>query len=139
GEIERNHRNILEIDISPHVELGPIRHREHAHALAGPNLGVGDMPKLRPLPLGIPVLRRVAEREDALFRPRLLLVAPRPAEGSIETVGGERLLERLGLHDVGIERAAMRYGRDAVLAALFVDMDEEVDPEPPRLPVAKSD
>ena len=83
--------------------------------------------------------RDVAERVHPLLGARLLLVAPRAAERRIETVAGERLLERLGLHDVGIERAAMGDGRDAVLHPLLVGVDDEIEPEPLHLAIAKFD
>src|SRR5262249_4188205 len=54
-------------------------------------------------------------------------------------VGRERLLQRLGLHDVGVKRAAMGDRRDAVLHALLVGMDDQVEPEPASLLVAERD
>src|ERR1700687_5246388 len=97
------------------------------------------MPELRPLPLRIPVMGGIAEREHALLGARLFLVAPRAAEGRIEAVQLESLLQRLRLHDIGVERAAMGDGRDAVANALLVDMDRQIEAEPPHLAIAKRD
>src|SRR5262245_8377057 len=113
------------MDVGPNVELGPIRQRKHAHALARPDPGVSEMPELWTLPLRVPVLRDVAEGKYALLGARLLLVAARPAERRVETMRGQRLLQRLGLHDVGVERAAMSNRRNAVLHALLVGMDDQ--------------
>src|SRR4029078_10027740 len=69
----------------------------------------------------------------------LFLVAPRPAEGRIEMMALQRLLETLRLHDVGVEGAAMGDWRDAVAHALLVDVHHEIDAEPLRLAVAEGD
>ena len=49
-----------------------------------------------------------ADREHALLGARLLFVAPGAAERGVEAVDVERLLERLRLHDVGVNRRAVR-------------------------------
>src|SRR6185437_7731535 len=85
-EIKRHDGDVLEMNVGPHVELGPVGEREHAHALARPELGVGKMPELWPLALGIPIMRGVAEREHALLGARLFLIAPRAAERRIEVM-----------------------------------------------------
>ena len=97
------------------------------------------MPQLRTLALRVPNMRGIAEGIDALLGARFLLVAPRAAERRVEAVRGQRLLQRLRLHHVGIERAAMRDRRDAVAHALLVGVHDEIDPEPLRLGVAEGD
>ena len=84
------------------------------------------LPHLGSLVLRVPHMLRVAEGEDALLGARFLLVAARTAESSVVTASLERLLQRLRLHDVGIERAAMGDRRDAVLRALLVGMDQQL-------------
>jgi hypothetical protein len=56
---------------------------------------------------------RAAEREDALLGARLLLVAPRAAEGGVEAVLVQRLLQALGLPQVGVDLRAVVEGVDA--------------------------
>ena len=46
---------------------------------------------------------RAPKREDALLGARFFLVAPRPADRRIEAMQVERLPQRLGLHDVGMD------------------------------------
>src|SRR5262249_41413251 len=99
----------------------------------------GDMPKLWPLPFRVPVLGGIAEGKYPFLCPRFLLVAPRPAEGRIEAVGRERVLERFRLHDIGIERTAVGDRGDAVFDPPLVDMDDEIEVEPSCLLVAKGD
>jgi hypothetical protein len=48
-----------------------------------------------------------AEREDALLGAALFLVAARAAEGGVEAVFVERLLQALGLHHLGVQRRAV--------------------------------
>src|SRR3546814_16935359 len=52
GEVERHDRNIFARDILPDVELGPVRDREHAAALALRLAGVVEVPELGTLLLG---------------------------------------------------------------------------------------
>ena len=85
GEIERYNRHILRPDVLPDVELGPIRQREHPHRLAGLDPCVEQPPQLGTLIAWIPSVIGRAMRENALLGPALFLVAPRPAEGGVET------------------------------------------------------
>jgi hypothetical protein len=50
-----------------------------------------------------------------------------PPQRRVEPVLLERLFERLGLHDIGVNRGAMPEGVDAHRDAIEVDMDEEID------------
>src|SRR5690606_18308730 len=75
GEVQRHHRDALAADIAPDVELGPVRQREYAHALARVHPRVVEVPQLRPLPARVPALLAVAEGKHALLGARLLLVA----------------------------------------------------------------
>src|SRR3546814_4479996 len=77
--------------------------------------------------LGIPAVTCGAEGEDALLRPALLLVAPRAAEGDIEAVEVERLLQSLGLPHVGVQ-GAMVERVDAARLRLGVLIDDQVHP-----------
>src|SRR6266480_2235212 len=54
-EVERDDRNVLEVDVLPDIDLGPVREREHADALAGTQLAVEQAPELGTLPLRIPL------------------------------------------------------------------------------------
>ena len=39
GEVERHDRDVLDVDVAPDVDLGPVRERKHADALARPDAG----------------------------------------------------------------------------------------------------
>ena len=95
-----------------------------------------DVPQLGALVLGIPAVRCRAEGEDALFRAALFLVAARAAEGRIEPVLVERLLEPLGLPHVGMQRAVIE-GIDPALLGLGVLVDDQVHPGVPRCLLAQ--
>jgi hypothetical protein len=47
---------LLEVDVLPHVELGPVGQREHADALARVDLAVVEVPQLGALVLRVPLL-----------------------------------------------------------------------------------
>jgi hypothetical protein len=56
---------------------------------------------------GIPAMLRVAERKYALLGTRLLFITSCTADGGIETVFVESLLECGGFHDVGMHWGAV--------------------------------
>ena len=61
----------LREDVLPHVELGPVRDREHAHVLAPPHAAVVEAPQLRALAPRVPLAEVVAEaRRSAPSRAR---------------------------------------------------------------------
>ncbi len=126
GEVEGDDRDVLATDVLPHVELGPVRQREHPHALPRGLAGVVEPPQLGALRLGIPAVLHGADREDPLLGPGLLLVTPGTAEGEIEAVEVEGLLEALGLPQVGVHRRAMVERVDAPLDAIGVLVHEQL-------------
>ena len=72
-------------------------------------------------------MRLVAETEDTFFRPALFLVATGTAKGRVELVLVQRRFQRVGLHQFGVPFAV--FPRiDVVLATLFVDVDDQVQP-----------
>src|SRR6185312_17512072 len=93
GEIERNHVELLQRDIAPHVAFGPIRQREHAHRLAFAEPAIQQLPHLRALAARLPAMAGGAEGEHALLGAGGFLVAPRAAECRIEAAGIERLAQ----------------------------------------------
>ena len=79
---------------------------------------VEERPQLGTLALGIPAMVGRAVREDALLGAALLLVAPGAADRGIEAVAVERLPQRLRLHDVGVDGAAVDDRADALAQAI---------------------
>ena len=68
-EVERHDRDVLQVDVLPDVELGPVRQREHADALALVLARVVERPELGALVLRIPaVLRACGTRRCAPWR-----------------------------------------------------------------------
>ena len=127
--VERHDRDVLLVDVLPHVELGPVRQREDPHALAGLGAGVVEPPQLGALGLGVPPVLGGADGEDALLGPGLLLVAAGATEGEVEAVLVEGLLEPLGLPDVGVHRRAVVERVDAALDGVGVLVDQQVHPD----------
>ena len=103
------------LDVLPDVELGEVREREGAQVLAGPHAALVELPQFGPLPLGVPLPERVAERQDPFFGPRLVLVAARPAEGGVEAVFPD------GIEQGGGLQAVARGRRTGVGHAALVD------------------
>src|SRR6202000_3365281 len=81
----------------PDVELGPVGDREDADVLALAMTPVVEVPQLGPLVLRVPLAEFVAEGEDPLLRPRLVLVAPAAAEDGVEATVLDRVEQRPGL------------------------------------------
>mgnify|MGYP006915169719 CR=1 FL=1 len=65
---------------------------------------------------------RGTERERSLLRATLLLVTTCAAEGGIEAVLVECLLELLGLHGIGVHRGTVRERTDAAGEAVRIDV-----------------
>ena len=93
-EVDRRQLETLGAHVVPHVELRPVREREHAHVLAAAHAAVVEVPQLGPLAARVPLAEVVAEREHALLGPRALLVAPRAAERGVEPVLLDRVEQR---------------------------------------------
>src|SRR3984957_16100179 len=72
-EVDRRDLQLLLVDVLPHVQLSPVRQREHAYVLALFDAPVVQVPQLRELVLRVPLAEVVAEGEHALLRPRTLL------------------------------------------------------------------
>ncbi len=84
-------------------------------------------------------MARVAEAEDALLGPALLLVTPRTAERGIVATGVEGLLEGLGLHDVRVALRAVVERVDLVSLSLGVDPLDQLDTDVLGQLVAEAD
>jgi hypothetical protein len=46
GEVQRHHGNVFGVDVGPDVDLGPVRQREHADAVAAAQATVVEIPEL---------------------------------------------------------------------------------------------
>src|SRR5436305_5481555 len=73
-EVDGGDLELLLVDVLPHVQLRPVRQREHTHVLALADAAVVEVPQLGALVLGVPLPELVAEGEHALLRARALLV-----------------------------------------------------------------
>src|SRR5262249_21241883 len=124
GKIKWHHRDFFQHDVMPDVELGPVRQREYADRLTWLDSGVEQIPKLWTLITRIPGMALRAKREDALLGATLLFIAPRTAEGGVEAMQVERLLQRLSLHHVSMHRRTGRNRADAAFDALLIDVDD---------------
>src|SRR6185369_17896276 len=122
---ERDDRDVLDLDVLPDVELGPVREREDADALARADPAVQQMPQLRPLVLRIPLSLGVAQREDAFLRARPLLVAAGSAERRIEVAGLEAVEPRLGFQQTAAALGADQEGLRAVGDRFLVGMNDQ--------------
>ena len=69
-------------------------------------------------------MRARAERKHPLLGARSLLVAAGAAERGVEAVAVERLLERLGLHDVGVNVEPCVNGSMPAAEPVLVDVDD---------------
>src|SRR3984885_4386308 len=80
-----------------------------------------------------------AEREDALLGAALFLVAARAAEGGVEAVFVKRLFQRFGLHHMRMHGRARGKGIDAAGNAVLIDVNQQIEIEPPRRLVSERD
>src|SRR3954449_404734 len=115
-EVDLRELEILARDVLPDVELGPVRDREHPDVLALADARVVEVPQLGTLRARVPLAEVVAEAEDALLRPRTLLVAARTAHRRIELMLLDRVEQRRRLQLV-----ARRARAGLLLHATVVD------------------
>src|SRR6185312_5898337 len=85
---------LLACDVLPHIELGPVRDREHPDVLALADPRVVEVPELRPLRARVPLSEVVAEAEDALLRACPLFIAASTAHCGVEPVFLDRVEQR---------------------------------------------
>ena len=130
GEVEGHDGDLLEMDVLPHVELGPVGQGKDPNALALVDPSVVDVPEFGTLILGVPTVMLVAEGEHALLGTGLLFVSPCPAKGGVETVLVQRLLESVCLHQLGVLLAVVER-MDVVLETLLVDVNDHIEVQLP--------
>src|SRR5579862_9877585 len=136
-EVDRREFEPLARDVLPDVELGPVRDRKHADVLTLADARVEEVPELRTLGPRVPLAEVVAEAEDALFRPRTLLVAARAAHRRIEAVLGDRVEQRRRLELVPRRARARLLDDAAAVDRLLHACDDEPLAELGDTPVAK--
>ena len=124
-EVKRHDRNFFEVNVLPNVKLGPVRQRKDTDAFAFVDFAVVEVPQFGALVLGIPGVVLVAEGVDAFFGTRLFFVATGTTERCVKFVFVERLFQRVGFHNVGVDVATVRVGADALFDAFFVDVDDQ--------------
>src|SRR5580658_3129175 len=95
------------MNVLPDIELGPVGQWKYANALALCLAGVVQVPELRTLVLRVPALRCRAKREDPFLGAGFFLVPARAAEGGIELVFRECLLQPFSLPQIGVQRAVV--------------------------------
>src|SRR5690606_19188033 len=138
-EVQRNDRYVLEVDVLPDTQFGPVGQGEYTQALALVLAGVVQLPQFGTLPLRVPSMLGGAKREDPFLGAGFLLVAPRAAERSIEAILVQRLFQALGLHYVRVHVRALHERIDAAGDAFGVDVHQQLQPEAARRLVAKFD
>src|SRR5699024_7500933 len=127
GEVELRQGDVLPGDVAPHIEFGEVRDREHAHVLTGQVATVVDVPQLGALAAGVPAAEFVAQGDDPLLRPGLVLVPAGPTEDRAEAAGAEGVDGRLGRECV--PGAVGRSGRATVVDVVLYLRHREVEAE----------
>ncbi len=84
-------------------------------------------------------MRGAPEREHPLLGAGLLLVPARAPERGVIPAGIKSLLQRLGLHDIGMDLGAVAERPDAARHAVGIDMDDEIKAKPAGGLVAEPD
>src|SRR3954447_6745915 len=138
-EVDLRKLELLALDVLPHIELRPVRDREHAHVLALADARVVDVPELGPLRAGVPLAEIVAEREDALLRACALLVAAGSADRGIELVLLDRVEERRRLQLVARGARGGLVDDAALVDRLLHACDDQALAELLDAPVAELD
>jgi hypothetical protein len=126
-EVDRRQADALPLDVLPDVQLGPVGQREDPDALAVVDPPVVERPQLGPLVLRVPLAEVVAEGEDPLLRPGLVLVPAGAAEDRGEPVLLQRVEQDRGLDPVA--GAVRRLDHGAVVDGLLHARDHQLHAE----------
>src|SRR5580704_17431942 len=97
GVVKRNDRNVLKMDVLPHVHLRPVGKRKTPDALPRVQPARKKIPKFGALILRVPLAERIAERENAFLSPGFFLVATGSSESRIELSGPQGVEKSLRL------------------------------------------
>ena len=100
GEVDGRDLDLFVGDVLPDVELGPVGEGEDPDVLAPAVAAVVEVPQFGALGLGVPLPELVAEAEDPLLRPGLLLVPAPAAEDGVEAALPDAPEQRRGLQAV---------------------------------------
>src|SRR5438309_8126054 len=103
-KVQRRDFDPLPRDVTPDVELGPIRKRKYPQTFSGMHVCIIQAPKLRPLRRGSHLCCAV-RKETIRFRAALFLIAASAAECGVKPMLFERLTQAIGLHDLCISCA----------------------------------
>src|SRR3546814_11723243 len=104
-KIERHDGDVFARDILPDVEFGPVADRKDADALPLRFTGVVQVPQFGPLLLRVPAVGRGAEREDAFLGAVFFLVTASAANGDVQAVEVECVLQPFGMPLAGVQCA----------------------------------
>jgi len=114
------------MDVLPDIELGPVGDGEDADAFVGFDVGVVEVPELGALSLWVPAMTGGAEGEDPLLGTAFFFVTAGAAKDCIKAMFVERLLERLGLHDISVVVAAVGKRIDTGGQPVEIGMDKQL-------------
>ena len=109
GEVERHDRDLLEVDVLPDVELGPVREREDADALARAACARCRGATARAAGSSGPsgAARSGTRRSRSLARD-FSSSRRAPPKAASKPYWSSACFSALGLHDVGVQRRAVR-------------------------------
>ncbi len=119
-------RNILALDVTPDVDLGPVEQRLHPYVLAFRRIGRELSPKFRRLIFVIPLELRIAGREVSFLRTGWIFVAPDSGDQRVEFVFREHLLKRDRFQFVRYGHRIMRLVTNAACTCFGVDLHDEI-------------
>jgi hypothetical protein len=138
-EIDRRQFEFFAGDVLPHVELGPVRDRKHAHVFARMDARVVQVPEFRTLRFRIPLTEFVAERKDAFFRARFFFIATCAADAGVELVFGDCFQQRHCLRCVARIGIGIAQAHGAALHRILDVADNQAFAEFSRALVAEGD
>ena len=128
GEVQRDDRDLLQMDVLPDVQLGPVAHREYPDRFPLIDPSVVKIPQLRALIFGIPAMGPIPKAKHAFLGTTLLFVATSAPKRCIKTVLGQGRLERVGFHQLRMTLAVFPRG-NIQLEAVLIDVHQQLKPQ----------
>ncbi len=139
SEVERDDRNVFQVDVVPHVEFGPVGERKDADALTWIYACVIEVPQFGPLVFWIPLSGAVAKGEDTLLGAGFFFVSAGSSESGVKTVGTQAIEQRGGLEQSTAAAGSQGDGVGSASDGGFIAPYQQLHAELAGIVIAKGD
>jgi hypothetical protein len=126
GKIQRHDRDVLGVNVLPHVKFSPIREWKDPEAFTCMKAGIKDVPEFWTLVSRVPLTAGIAEGKDTLLRAGLLFIAARATDRRIVAALAKPIEEGLRFQAAAAALSTPSEGIGTRIERLLIGMDNEI-------------